>query len=132
MSDEIIIHWLHRLDRKIDGLYALLEGRFRQAMASFSDAQDAIRAQTSVEGGVVTLLQTITGQLRAQANAGGATPEQLQTIIDQIHANTDVMSAAVVANTSADPNAPPQGADTPPDPTPAPTPAPTDAPTPTP
>lgn len=124
MSDEIIIHWLHRLDRKIDGLYALLEGRFKLVMASFSDAQDAIRAQTTVEGGVVTLLQSIAGQLRAQANAGGATPEQLQTLVDQIHANTDVMSAAVVANTPAD--------QPPPDSTPAPTPAPTEAPTPTP
>jgi ABC-type transporter Mla subunit MlaD len=117
MSESALIHWFHRLDRKIDGLYALLEGRNRQIMASFSDVQDAISAQTSVEGGIVTLLQSLAGQLRAQANAGGATPEQLQTLVDEINANTGTLSAAVVANTPA--AAPPA-----PDPTPAPAPAP--------
>jgi malonyl CoA-acyl carrier protein transacylase len=114
MSESTLIHWFHRIDRKIDGLYALLEGRSREVMASFQDVQDAIQAQTSVEGGITTLLQSIAGQLRSQANSGGATPEQLQTLVDEINANTGVLSAAVVANT------------------PAAAPAPTDAPAPTP
>lgn len=68
-------------------------------MATIQDLTSHIEAQTSVEDGVITLLQTISQQLKdAQASND---PAAIQAAIDQIDANTKKLSDAVVANTPA-------------------------------
>lgn len=68
-------------------------------MATIQDLTSHIEAQTSVEDGVITLLQTISQQLKdAQASND---PAAVQAAIDQIDANTKKLSDAVVANTPA-------------------------------
>lgn len=72
-------------------------------MATISDVQSAIAAQSTVEDSVITLLNGIVQQLKdAQASND---PAALDAVVASIQANTDKLSSAVTANTPASPTA---------------------------
>jgi hypothetical protein len=68
---------------------------------SVIDLQAAVAAEQTVETGVITLLQQLTGQLQSGIDAGDLAAIQATT--DQIKANTTALAAAVTANTPAAP-----------------------------
>lgn len=69
-------------------------------MRTIANLQDDVTAQTTVIGGVVTLLQGI----QAQLAAAGTDPAKLDALGASIEANTAVLAGAVVAGTPADPS----------------------------
>ena len=81
-------------------------------MADLNTVKDAVTAQTTVVGSVVTLLEGLSAQLAAAVAAND--PVAMQAVADSISANTKVLADAVAANTPAAPA-----------PAPAPGPAPT-------
>lgn len=103
----------------IAGLKTDLQTLKETIMATLADIQSAVAAETTVEQGVVVLLQKLSADLQAAMAAND--PTAMQAVVDQINANSAALAAAVTANTPATPT-----------PTPAPTPAPTPDPTPVP
>lgn len=70
-------------------------------MASLADITAAVAAETTVEAGVVTLLQQLSADLTtAMANND---PVAMQAAVDAITANTATLAAAVTANTPVAP-----------------------------
>lgn len=80
-------------------LLVLISVQLRKIMTTVKDVQDAVAAETTVEAGVITLLNS----LKAQLDAAGTDPAALQAIKDQLTTNTAAMAAAVAANTPAAP-----------------------------
>lgn len=70
-------------------------------MASISDVNAAVAAETTVEQSVIALLNGISQQLK-DAQASGD-PEALDQVVASINANTKALSDAVAANTPAAP-----------------------------
>ena len=87
-------------------------------MADLNTVKDAVTAQTTVVGSVVTLLEGLSAQLAAAVAAND--PVAIQAVADSISANTKMLADAVAANTPAAPGPAPA-----PEPVPAPAPAPT-------
>jgi ubiquitin-protein ligase len=89
-----------RIDQVIDLLHNVI-AKENKIMATLTDLQNSVAAQTTVESSIVTLLDGIAQQLRdAQANND---PAAIQAVIDQIDSNTKAMSEAVTRNTPAAP-----------------------------
>lgn len=70
-------------------------------MASISDVNAAVAAETTVEQSVIALLNGISQQLK-DAQASGD-PAALDQVVANINANTKALSDAVAANTPAAP-----------------------------
>lgn len=81
-------------------------------MATLTDIQAAVAAETTVEQSVITLLGTLSTDLQAAIAADD--PAALQAVVDTITQNSAALAAAVTANTPAAPT-----------PVPSPTPTPT-------
>ena len=71
-------------------------------MATIADLQAEVAALTTVEDGVVALLNGVSAQLR-EALATGATQTSIQAVIDSLDAGKAKLAAAVVANTPVSP-----------------------------
>ena len=84
-------------------------------MADLNTVKDAVTAQTTVVGSVVTLLEGLSAQLAAAVAAND--PVAIQAVADSISANTKMLADAVAANTPAAPGPAPA-----PEPVPAPAP----------
>lgn len=68
-------------------------------MATMQELRDAVRRNTDVDQGVVTLIEGISTQLKdAQAQND---PQAIQDVINELDANTKRMADAVTANTPA-------------------------------
>lgn len=80
-------------------------------MTALANLQAAVTAETTVEAGVITLLQTLAADLQA-AIAAGNDAAAVQAVADQITQNTATLAAAVTANTPTPP-APPAPAPAP-------------------
>lgn len=91
---------LDRIERKLDRLLVLagaITNKETLVMADVTKIQADVAAQNTVVGSVVTLLQ----QLKTSLDAAGTDPAALAALSQQIEANTQALSAAVVANTPA-------------------------------
>lgn len=71
----------------------------RQMNSAIEALKVAVEAETTVQQSAITLLNSIHQQLEDAKTD----PVALQGVIDSIKANTDALSAAVVANTDAPP-----------------------------
>jgi len=89
---------LDRLIASVDALTVQIKQQETKIMATFQDLIAAVENETTVEQGVVVLLQRLSTELTT-AIAVGATPASLQAIVDQINANANLLAGAVVANT---------------------------------
>jgi hypothetical protein len=92
---ETINQTLLRIEKLLAGSNA--EGN--KIVASIQDLQNAVAQQTSVEQSVLALISGLRDQL-AQAVQNND-PNAIQQVLDQLNANTQALSAAVVANTPA-------------------------------
>jgi hypothetical protein len=87
-------------------IFRLLNGintRTQIIMATITDIQNAIATQTTVEAGVVTLLQNLTAEIQAAQASGN--PGAMDAVVASIQANTKTLSDAVAANTPVSPAA---------------------------
>ena len=111
MSDNRLDIYLHvcgndthepPLSATLGGIIGLLthltQGQVK-IMATLADVQAAVAAETTVEAGVITLLQTLSTDLTAAIAAND--PVAIQAVVDSINANSTSLSAAVAANTPA-------------------------------
>lgn len=87
-----------RLERIEQMLGQILKGEGK-IMASISDVNAAVAAQTTVEQSVIALLNGISQQLK-DAQASGD-PAAIDQVVANINANTKALSDAVAANTPA-------------------------------
>ena len=88
--------------------------RVESVMATLADIQAAVSAETTVEGSVITLLQTLSADLKAAIASND--PVAMQAVVSTIEANTLALSNAVAANTPAATPAPAAAVATPPAP----------------
>jgi hypothetical protein len=102
------INWL---SARIDAYQAvvmsalkIIQTKETTIMATLTDVQDAVTAETTVEQSVILLLQGLSTQLAAALAAND--PAAIQAIVDSINANSAALSAAVTANTPVAPPAP--------------------------
>lgn len=86
-------------------------------MATIADLQAEVAALTTVEDGVVALLNGVSSQLK-EALATGATQTSIQAVIDSLDAGKAKLAAAVVANTPVVPPVTPVVPPVPPAPVP--------------
>jgi hypothetical protein len=84
-----------RLLVKALGLLEYLVQQVQHMSSDLSSIQVAVSAETDAVKAAVTLLT----DLAARLEAAKADPAQVQALADQIRANSDALSAAVVANT---------------------------------
>ncbi len=68
-------------------------------MATIADVQAAVTNETTVVGGVVTLLNQLSALLKAAIASND--PAALQAVVDSINANATTLANAVNANTPA-------------------------------
>lgn len=87
---------IERLDLIISTLNKLLNKEI-QLMATITDLTTAIASESTIDDSIITLLNGIVAQLQAAQASGD--PAQLDIVLAGIKANSDKISAAVVANT---------------------------------
>lgn len=81
------------------GLLTQLIKKVDKLMANMQELREAVRRNTDVDQGVVTLLEGVSTQLKdAQAQND---PQAIQDVITELDANTKRMADAVTANTPA-------------------------------
>ncbi len=68
-------------------------------MATIADVQASVANETTVVGGVVTLLNQLSDLLKAAIASND--PVALQAVVDSINANATTLAAAVTKNTPA-------------------------------
>lgn len=68
-------------------------------LADLSDLEAEVERNTSVDGSVVALLESIVAQLEAAKTD----PVKIQALVDKLKADNDKLAAAVAANTPAAP-----------------------------
>lgn len=73
-------------------------------MATLSDIQNAVSAETTVDNSIVTLLNNIVAELKAAQATND--PAAMDAVVASIQANTKILSDAVTANTPVAPTAP--------------------------
>lgn len=96
------IHHHHHFDPAVIALLEKLVSLEGKIMARLDDIAAEVTAQKTVVASVATLLQ----QLHDQLVSAGTDQAKLNQLAADIQANTDALSAAVVANTPAAPPAP--------------------------
>jgi hypothetical protein len=89
MTDE----QFHTINRKLDFIFRLLLIREKALMATLKDIQDEIAAETSLDTGLLVLIN----KLVANQND----PVALQAILTGMQANIAPLAAALQANTGA-------------------------------
>jgi len=92
---------LQGIDHKLDQLLSKED----ELMATAQDVLDAVNDETTVEQGVITLLDKINAQLtdvKARLTAAGADPAELDVVISQINTNKAALADAVTRNTPAE------------------------------
>jgi hypothetical protein len=90
---------IHRTLLRIEYWLAHANTEGNQIVASLQDLQNAVAQQTSVEQSVLTFISGLKDQL-AQALASND-QQAIQDVLDHLNANTQALSAAIVANTPA-------------------------------
>jgi hypothetical protein len=90
---------IHHTLLRIELLLARGNTKGNQIVASLQDLQNAVAQQTTVEQSVLTFISGLKDQL-SQALQNND-PNAIQAVLDQLNANTQSLSAAIVANTPA-------------------------------
>jgi hypothetical protein len=96
------LHLLHTILSQVQALslgQSVLYSQEKKIMASLTELEAQVDANTTVEGSAVVLIQGIAQQL-ADLIAAGADPTKLQAMVDKLNASATALSAAVAANTT--------------------------------
>lgn len=99
-------HWLAELRATLGTISHRLEHFERTMMAFIDDLEKKLAAEKTVDDSILALLQTVEGELAAAVQAlkdAGVDPARQQAALDALQAEADRISAAVTANTPAEP-----------------------------
>lgn len=92
--------WLEQLiTHQINKIIQTIQKAEHNIMANLDALTAAVANDTTVDQAIITLLNGLAQQLRDLIAQGIIDPVELQSLVDQITANSDAISAAVVANT---------------------------------